>query len=215
MRLVDIAIPPAAEPITLDEAKRHCAIEIDDDDELVAALISAARESVEGILSRALITQTIDLTLDGFPFGGGYFNRAVRQSPGLTNYLPTSSGRITLPRPPVQSVSWVRYLDTTGQQRTVNPSTYRLLKSSLNPGQLVTATNQIWPITYPAEGSVSIRLVCGYGDDAASVPHAIRVALKMIVSHLYNNRDAVVAGSMQELPFAVASLLAPFDPGSY
>lgn len=115
----------------------------------------------------------------------------------------------------MQSVAWVKYLDATGEEQTVSPSVYRLIKSGLNPGLLVTQTNAIWPVTYPAEGSVSVRVVCGYGDEADSVPGSIRVALKMLVSHLYNNRDAAAAGTLAEVPFAVEALLAPFQPGSY
>lgn len=215
MRLVDIAIPPAVEPVTLAEAKHHANIDIDIDDSLVSGLIVAARQMVEAMLDRALITQTIDLTLDSFPFGGGYFNRAIRQNPGLSNFLPTQSGRITLPRPPVQSVEWVKYLDTTGTLQTVPTQVYRVLKPSLQPGQLITATNAIWPVVYPAEGSVMVRVVCGYGDDASAVPESIKVAIRMLVSHLYNNRDAAAAGTLAEVPFAVEALLAPFQPGSY
>lgn len=215
IRTVDILAPPAVEPVTLAEAKLHCRVEIDDDDDLITGLISSARTVCEAMTNRAFITQTLSLSLDSFPAGGGYFNRAIRQNPGLGNYLPTNGGRIILPRGPVQSVSSVVYLDTLGHVQTVSPSTYRLIPSQLKPGHLINATNQIWPITFPTESSVTITSVHGYGDTGAAVPAGIKSAMKLLISHWYNNRDAVAEGSFAAVPMTVDALLAPFDTGSY
>ena len=59
--------PPATEPVTVAEAKAHARIDIDDDDAMVAALITAARQWVEDTTGRCLITQQWKLTLDNWP----------------------------------------------------------------------------------------------------------------------------------------------------
>ena len=47
---------PAAEPITLAAAKQFLRVEHGDDDDVIAALIAAARIHVEAATRRALVT---------------------------------------------------------------------------------------------------------------------------------------------------------------
>ncbi len=49
--------PPAVEPVTLAEAKAYLRVEHGDDDDVIAALIAAARSHVEAQTRRVLITQ--------------------------------------------------------------------------------------------------------------------------------------------------------------
>jgi uncharacterized phiE125 gp8 family phage protein len=62
--------PPAVEPLTLDEAKAYLRVEHNDEDESIAALITAARLQVEAQTRRALITQCWRLSLDAWPESG-------------------------------------------------------------------------------------------------------------------------------------------------
>src|SRR5262245_22397792 len=61
---------PAAEPITLAEAKQFVRVEHDDDDDIIAALIAGSRIHVETQTRRALITQSWRLTRDVWPATG-------------------------------------------------------------------------------------------------------------------------------------------------
>jgi uncharacterized phiE125 gp8 family phage protein len=61
---------PAAEPLSLAEAKAFLRVEHDDDDGVIAALIAGARLYVEGQTRRALLTQTWRLVLDAWPTSG-------------------------------------------------------------------------------------------------------------------------------------------------
>ena len=58
---------PAAEPITLAQAKAHLRVEHDDDDDIIAALIAGSRIHVETQTRRALITQSWRLVRDVWP----------------------------------------------------------------------------------------------------------------------------------------------------
>jgi hypothetical protein len=55
---------PGEEPVSLAEAKAWCRIDATDEDDLVSALIAAARLQVESETRRALVTQSWRLSLD-------------------------------------------------------------------------------------------------------------------------------------------------------
>lgn len=68
MATLQIETPPAAEPVTLTVAKSHLRVTIDDDDDLIALYLAAAREGVEAFLARSLVTKGYRQTLDSFPY---------------------------------------------------------------------------------------------------------------------------------------------------
>ncbi len=61
---------PAAEPLSLAAAKAYLRVAHDDDDDVITALIAAARIHVEATTRRALITQTWRLSRDAWPRDG-------------------------------------------------------------------------------------------------------------------------------------------------
>lgn len=183
---------PAVEPISLLEAKLHLRVEHTSDDALITALISAARLHCEAVTDRAFITQTWDLTLDAFP----------------------CEGPIWLPRPPVSSVASVTYLDSAGAPQTWAAENYRSVLPFgpwAQRGFLTPAYGVTYPTTREVIGAVTVRCVCGYGG-ATAVPESIKAAIKLLVAHWYENREAASASSsvMQSAPLAVDALLSPF-----
>ncbi len=179
-----LVTPPEVEPVTLAEAKAHLRLETTADDAFVTSLIPAARELVEIFLRRALITQTWELTLDGFPW-----NR----------YLVYSVSAIDIPRPPLQSVEWIKYTDTAGQVQTMRPDQYVVDASSDQMGRVALAWTEFWPLTRYTINSVAIRFKAGYGDSPEDVPPGIRLAICRQVSDLYENREDVVIGQSVSL----------------
>jgi hypothetical protein len=61
---------PAAEPLSLTEAKAFLRVEHDDDDAIIASLVASARNHVEALTRCGLITQTWRLALDRWPDNG-------------------------------------------------------------------------------------------------------------------------------------------------
>ena len=182
-----LVTPPAVEPLSLAEAKTHLRLDTNTDDAYVSALITAARERVELFLRRALITQEFEYTIDGFP-----------------------SGEIDLPRPPLRSIEWIKYIDTAGNLQTLSPATYVVDASSNEMGRVALAWNQFWPITRWSINSVVIRFSAGYGDKVEDVPQAIRHGILIEIANLYENREDLVVGESIDMMAVSERLLWPY-----
>ena len=184
-----LVTPPETEPVTLAEAKAHLRLDTESDDAYVSALITAARERVEIFLRRALITQVFECTIDDFPA----YDRAI-----------------DLPRPPLQSVEWIKYLDTAGVLQTLDPGIYTVDASSNEIGRIALAWNRFWPFTRYTINAVTIRFTAGYGDAAGDVPQAIRQGILIEISNLYENREDAVVGQNISMLSVSERLLWPY-----
>lgn len=156
---------PSTYPVTLAEAKLHCRVDIADDDTLITALITAATEMAEQKTGRAIMTQTLELTLDAFP------------------------DAFELTRVPVQSVTSVKYYDTTGAQQTLSNTLYALdAADDFGFAHISPVYAGVWPDTRDQINAVAVRYVAGYAD-AASVPQSIKNWILLMVSTMYENRE--------------------------
>jgi len=187
-----VVTPPAAEPVSVAEAKAHLRLETADEDALVTALVKAAREHAEDFMGRAFVTRVYDLTLDRFPWS----SRAVS----------VGAGAIVVPRPRLQSVESITYVDESGVTQALSASKY-LVDSKSEPGRITPAYGETWPTTREQANAVTVRFTAGYGA-AAAVPDAIKTAIKLLVAHWYEHREQVNVGNIvNTMPFAVESLL--------
>lgn len=183
-----LVVAPAAEPITLAQARAYLKNEdVTADDALVNDLISSARELAEKKQDRAWVTQTWDQFLDAFPGADG--------TPPPTRFPgPTWFGHpIELRRPPLQSVTHLKYTREDGTVVTVDPLTYYVdLSDKVRGGALIwPKQGTYWPQdVLRAANGVEIRFVAGYGL-AAAVPKQQQLLLKQIVAYWYYNRDAI------------------------
>lgn len=183
---------PASEPVTLQEAKDHCRVEVSTDDTFITNLIVTARGMVEAFTRRALITQTWDFWLDFFP----------------------CDDRIKLPRPPLSSVSFVKYYDTDAVLQTMSSSDYQVDDKKIR-GAVVLKYNAQWPTTeYGRINAVNVRAICGYGN-AAAVPQQLKQAILVTVDDLYNNRGSILIGTISaKLPIGAQILAMPYRVGA-
>ena len=157
--------PPTTFPIDLASAKLHCRVDIADDDTLITALITAATEMAEQKTGRAIMAQTLELTLDAFPYA------------------------FELTRVPVQSVTSVKYYDTTGTQQTLSNTLYALdAADDFGFAHISPVYAGVWPDTRDQINAVAVRYVAGYAD-AASVPQSIKNWILLMVSTMYANRE--------------------------
>lgn len=179
---------PTSEPVTVDELKANARIDTADADPRLATLIEVARDNVERITERALLTQTWERRLDAFPAA------------------PVGVG---LERPPLQSVTSIEYVDPDGVLQTLDPSKYTV-NTFREPGAVYPAYGETWPETRDEPDAVRVVYVAGW-TEAAKVPASIREAILRLASLWYDENAPVVVGmSVSVLPHDVDSLLAPY-----
>lgn len=179
-----ITTPPTSYPITVEEVKAFAKIDSCDDDTLINSLIITATQSAEEFLRRALITQSLTLTLDlGCNNNSnldrdGYFEASISL---LYGDLPRT---IELPKAPIQSVTSVTLYGIDNTSSIYSSSNYFLDTSG---SRLCLNDNAIWTSNLRQKAACKILYVAGYGL-AASIPQAIKSAILMYVQRMYDER---------------------------
>jgi uncharacterized phiE125 gp8 family phage protein len=156
---------PLEHPVTLAEARQHLRVTSTAEDALILSLIYAAVEHAETFTARALITQTWELSLDAF-----------------------RGSEIELPKPKLQSVTSVKYIDLDGAEQTVPAADYQVDTIS-EPGRIKLVPTASWPSVKEQLNAITIRFVAGYGLSAA-VPFQIKAAILLLVQY-HEQRDAL------------------------
>ena len=188
---------PTSEPISLEEAKAQLRVSLDsaDDDELIEALIIAAREQAETFTGRALLSQTWYLKLDTFPDDG---------SP------------ILVPRPPLQSVTAITYVDMNGATQTWAASLYQVSAPAgpkAQNGRILPAYGQYYPLTRDQMDAVSIEFLCGWTEatEALKVPTAIKLGMKVALTSWFMRRgDDSLVELVKSVPETAELLWWPY-----
>lgn len=157
---------PTVEPLELEEAKQACRLYHDGLDDLIDGLIRGGRERCERLTNRALISQVWKLTMDRWP----------------------PCRVIELPKPPLISVSSVKYVaQGTGTLTTLATNQY-VVDTNTEPATITPAFNGssaqvIWPNLRVQLNAVEVTFTAGYGTSADSVPAEIKERIKTYVVH--------------------------------
>ncbi|TAK49744.1 MAG: hypothetical protein EPO23_00475 [Xanthobacteraceae bacterium] len=176
---------PAAEPLSLDDARRYLRVEHDDDDATIAALIAAARNHVEALTRRVLITQTWRFVRDDWP----------------------GDGRIRLRMGPLRGLSAARLIDAQGTAAALDAGLFVADRAS----NTLTASPWALPVPGRATAGIELDIALGFGPAPEDVPDMLRHAIRMLVAHWYENRGLVGIGqSVAMMPPTVAAMLTSF-----
>lgn len=174
---------PTLEPLSLAEAKVWLKVDGPEDDDLVRALIVAARLMVEAEIGQVLMARNWRLIGDQWPMG-----ETITVRPG-----------------PVLSVVAARVFNAQGQATTITATSFTVLAQE--------ETAAIIPAERPApgraHGGIEIDVRLGYGESVASVPENIRLAIRRLVALWYDNRGER-ADPDQGLPPQIRALLRPY-----
>jgi len=178
---------PILTAVTLDEMKDHLRVTGADEDGVIVAKMKAATAYIENYTGMRLMTQTWDWYMDEFP---------------------TLTDIIFVPYAPLQSVTHLKYYNSSDVLTTLSATTdYRVDVYGI-PGRIQYINS--WPSVYDKVSAVTIRFVCGYSD-TDEVPEDLKDGLKLLAAHLYENRQQVMTShgsiGMAELPFGFKELI--------
>lgn len=154
-----VVTPPATEPVTIHEAKRHCEIASTntDHDVLLYGHIVAAREQWERDTGMALISRTMRLV------------------------MPDIYDTLQFAERPVTAITSIRYypLDTI---ETLPSSIYQLDTST---STLRLGYNQVWPSWADRWDAWEINYTVGSHADSTTVPAIAKQAMLLYVGYLF------------------------------
>jgi hypothetical protein len=185
---------PAVEPVSLAELKLFAKVDGDTENSLLTYLITSARQQAEAYTQRRFISQTWKLTAD---FLGEPFPDSV--PPGwllrTEEYLA-----LRLAKGPWQSITHMKTYNIDNTLSTVDAATYTLDAAN---GRVLLNSGYSWPDNLRDYAAVEVTFVAGYGAAASDVPQAIRTAILMHATAMYENRCA-------DMPTSCTNLLDPY-----
>ena len=186
MHYLTLVTAPATYPVTLAELKSHLAIDVATEDTRLTSLIAAATDLCEIFTGRSFVTQTWKLTMPSFPY---------------------ANNELFLPKPPLQSVTFVKYYDAdTNVQNTWSNTNYYTVTPTKAQGWIEPiSSNPVYPATYCRPDAVQVTFVCGgYGLNQVSQ------AIKLICAHWNEAREGDL-----DIPVSAQRLLAQLSTGAY
>lgn len=161
--------PGTGEPLSLADARGHLRVDGDEEDTQISFFISAARRHIEACTGHRMRSETVDIFMDRFPYGG-----------------------IELPVYPVTSITSITYFDTADAATVWSSTNYQADLDSV-PAVVAPKYSISWPsVTLRPMKGVAIRAVVGW----STVPDDLMAALRMCLAALYENRQAVVVNDM-------------------
>ncbi len=169
---------PALEPVSVQEMKQHLRLDHDEEDSLLAGMIVAARRHLEKRLSLAFLSARWRYRADKTPRG-----RAA----------------LEIPLFPLASVQQVRLYLEEGTTVLADLANMKV-SSAMRPA---TITGVRIPFAAQAAHGAEIEFTAGYGD----APEQMRLAIKLLAAHFYENRVEVPGCTIPPMPSSVSLLL--------
>lgn len=182
---------PSETPISLAEVKAQIRVDHADEDTYITSLINAATGFVDGLgaLGRAMVTQ-------------GW---------SQAEYNPPE--KICLRILPAQSLDAVKYYDDANALQTATLADFELVADS-DVAYVRPIIGKSWPSTYDRPDGLIVEYTSGHGA-AADVPATIKHAMLMLVAHWYQNRETVVFGTPNTIPYGFSDMLTIERGGWY
>lgn len=164
--------------LSLVDAKVHLRVDHTEEDTLITSLAQAAHNVVSEAIGRVLTAET------------------------WTVALPGASGDLALPVRPVLTVESIAYFDGDDMPQTASVSDFYLFKDPDRPS-MRPKDGKAWPSVRRRDDAMTITLTAGM----ASVPDELAAAMKLLVGHWYQNREAASEKALSDAPMAVQMIL--------
>lgn len=168
---------PTDDPVSVDEAVLHARVE-DSTAEAsdIELKLAAAVRNRESYVQRQLMPATWELWLHAWP----------------------TCGIIWLPKPPLQSVTWIKYIDSNGVEQTWDSAEYVVVAPAgprAGRGYVHLAYGESFPAARSQPNAIKVRFVAGYAD-ADAVPAEIKQAILLTFGEMYAQREEQTVGTI-------------------
>jgi len=178
---------PESYPVSLADVKEHLKVEHSDEDDLITSYIATATSICEVRTGRAFVEQTWKYHLSEFP-----------------------DSKLYLPKPPLMSVTHIKYYDAENSQQTWSADNYHVVTGTKGQGWIEPISTTTYPTTYTRPDSIEIQFVCGYETQPPQAEHLI----KLIVGGFYEEREGQSYNTIKDNP-AVERLANQLRVGEY
>ena len=182
-------VAPTAELLSLAGAKAHLRVEGDDEDgdiEALVADVAGLLDGYSGILGQALLTQTWAQSFDRFPY----------------------RGELRLPLGPLGDTVTIAYFDAAGAVQAFTG--FHAVSDAIGP-LIILPDGASWPATAKRPDAVTVTWTCGHASsDAPNFPPNVIRAVKLLITHWYENRGPVNIGNItSDLSWSLDQLISP------
>lgn len=167
-------VAPTETPISLGDARAVCRLTGHQQDGELQDWIDLAADRLQAITWRQFCTATYTLNFDRF------------------------DTELALPRPPLASVSSIKYYDLSSVQQTLSTDIYEAI-TDRTPGIVRLKYHESWPSVRGHPDDIIITFICGQA--AGDLPIWAKQAVKFLVAHYYE------FGPAAETPSGVLALL--------
>jgi hypothetical protein len=228
---------PASEPVTLQEAKDHLRVDLDDEDSVIEGFIKAARTDCENLQNRAYISQTWELWLDEWPdedyivlprpplyvpsvTAGAFVVGTVYRilTVGTTNFVSIGASASTVGvvftatgagsgTGTATASCVIKYYGTDDTEYSISGADYIVDDKDMYEPRINLAYSKTWP-------STTLRPINGICVQFIAgygghdeVPKNVWQAILLLVGHYYEHREEVITGTATQMPVGVESLL--------
>ena len=195
-------ITPGAIAYDLDALKAHLRVVGNGDDQVLNVVAQAATSVLQDYLGCSFTTATYLWTRDAFAPGRGLTDDFWFSDTPIGNRAPVY---LTLPYGPVQSITHVKYLDDAGVLQTWSSANYQV---DTFYGRIAPVPGAVWPS--PARdrfSAVQIQFVAGFGATFSSLPQRLTLGLFMLCGHWFEQREAMQAFTLQDVPLGLFNLI--------
>ena len=196
-------------PVTVNEIKQHLRIDADnfDQDAELSMMLKSAITTLEEYTGRSFITKTYEWHLDKIPYAQeDYLSEGITTGPDIQ----MTQNYINLPKAPLVAVSsFTSYNDSDAA--TVFAATNYYVDTVSIPPKVVLRRSSSFPSgSLRVANAFKIIFTAGYGTAPKDVPEAIKQAINLYVSHLYENRELYIEQKQLPVPMTLATLLQPY-----
>lgn len=177
---LQLITPPLEEPVSVDALKTHFRVTTATEDAVIAGLGLAARQAIEARYGLCILAQGWRLSLDQIP-----------------------DCPITLPFSPILSVDDV-IVTRQSAEESLSPEAYDFQEGLV--GRIRFNRGITTDRTF---GALAIDFTAGW-INPTEVPEEIKLAIKVLAAHFFENREGGVADRFYTSPESLNALLAPY-----